>query len=518
MCKASIADFASEKVQATVPDYNTDQGNGTHLLCAQLLETGDFSADEVLSQTLNIKSETLHAMMLTRVQHATNVAENLAKKAKAESSSLSEAVLNILDKGDVRRGAAKSEIGRAGCMQEIETAMARPGDLRFAVLTFPFRDHHPFKNVGALPDAGEAEALIRFWTIAKAISCLDVPCKVVALRDGTRYPSGWHYPIEEKKRYGDCFRDLVQALGLDEHLEVRDVDDRTEDESSEAYEERLDGHNDMYEQEMRSLLATLDPYRESLLAADSEAEFGKLMHEIPGGDSLLPVFYSMLHGLTPSATPASGAAYGLHERSMLMRDLLNIFSPSAEEEIEHSRQILVWEALVSTCKYVSAYRSRSAANNVLGLDDVSAVAPDAIRMSIHNKSPDNGVQFPIKVGANVHRTPWHGTAEMRFSKREKALVIDTKLAAEMWTSHVAVLPSITDSKGQDVQPNCQVTAWERYATKLADARQPFFFADESTLPSEWHDDKVLAQLPMPAKKGPKVREDRRMKKQTVGGA
>jgi len=347
---------------------------------------------------------------------------------------------------------------------------------------------------------------------------LDVPCKVVALRDGTRYPSGWHYSIEEKKRYGDCFRDLVQALGLDEHLEVRDVDDRTEDESSEAYEERLDGHNDMYEQEMRSLLATLDPYRESLLAADSEAEFGKLMHEIPGGDSLLPVFYSMLHGLTPSATPASGAAYGLHERSMLMRDLLNIFSPSAEEEIEHSRQILVWEALVSTCKYVSAYRSRSAANNVLGLDDVSAVAPDAIRMSIHNKSPDNGVQFPIKVGANVHRTPWHGTAEMRFSKREKALVIDTKLAAEMWTSHVAVLPSITDSKGQDVQPNCQVTAWERYATKLADARQPFFFADESTLPSEWHDDKVLAQLPMPAKKGPKVREDRRMKKQTVGGA
>merc|ERR1711881_831755 len=114
------------------------------------------------------------------------------------------------------------------------------------------------------------------------------------------------------------------------------------------------------------------------------------MREVPGGEALLPVFYAMLHWLTPSA-----------------------------------------------------YRSRSAANNALGLDDVSAVAPNAIRMSIHNKSPDNGVQFPIKVGVNVHRTPWHGTAEVRFSKREKALVIDTKLAAEMWRSHVAVLPSIT---------------------------------------------------------------------------
>jgi pyoverdine/dityrosine biosynthesis protein Dit1 len=517
MCKISTADPSSERVQATVPDYNTDQGNGTHLLCAQLLEAGDFSSDEVLSQPMNMKSETLHAMMLTRVQHAAHVAENLAKKAKAESSSLSEAILNILDKGDVRRGAAKSDIGRAGCMREIETAMSKPGDLRFAVLTFPFRDHHPFKNVGALPDAGEAEALIRFWTIAKAISCLEVPCKVVALRDGTRYPSGWHYPIEEKRRYGDCFRDLVQALGLHEHLEVRDVDDRTEEETPEAYEERLDGHNDMYEKEMSSLLSTLEPYRKSLLAADSEAQFGKVMHGIQGGESLLPVFYSMLHGLTPSATPVSDAPYGLHERSLLMQDLLNVFSPSADEEKEHMRQTLVWEALVSTVKYVSAYRSRSAANNDLGLDEVSAVAPDALRMSIHNKSPDNGVQFPIKVGANVHRTPWHGTAEVRFSKREKSLVIDTKLAAEMWTSHVAVLPLLTSSC-QDVQPEPQAAAWERYASKLADAQQPFFFADVSTLPSEWHDDKVLAQLPMPAKQGPKVREDRRMKKKTVGGA
>lgn len=204
-----------------------------------------------------------------------------------------------------------------------------------------------------------------------------------------------------------------------------------------------------------------------------------------------------------------------------MRDLLNVFSHSADEEIERSRQVLVWESLVSTCKYVSAYRSRSAANNSLGLDDVSAVAPDALRMSIHNKSPDNGAQFPIKVGANVHRTPWHGTAEVRFSKREKALVIDTKLAAEMWSTHVAVLPSL--SEGVECMDDSRAAAWQRYATKLAAARQPFFFADVSTLPSEWHDDLVLASLPMPVKLNPKVREDRRMKKKspavsTLGGA
>jgi hypothetical protein len=202
----------SGSVRATVIDYNTDQGNGTHLLCSKMLEEGNYTSAEVFSKSLDIKSETLHAMMLTRVQHATNVAQNLAKKAKAEASSLSEAIFSILDRRGIRRGAAKSEIGRAGCLREIEAALARPDPLRLAVLTFPFRDRHPFKNVGALPDAGEAESLIRLWTIAKAISCLGVPCKVVALRDGTRYPSTWHYPIEEKRRYGDGFRDLVQAL------------------------------------------------------------------------------------------------------------------------------------------------------------------------------------------------------------------------------------------------------------------------------------------------------------------
>lgn len=204
-----------------------------------------------------------------------------------------------------------------------------------------------------------------------------------------------------------------------------------------------------------------------------------------------------------------------------MRDLLSIFSPSADEETERSRQILVWESLEAACKYVSAYRSRSAANNVLGLDDVSAVAPDALRMSIHNKSPDNGAQFPIAVGGNVHRTPWHGTAEARFSKREKALVINTKLAAEMWNTHVAVLPSLGERIDRD---DHRAVAWHRYAAKLADARQPFFFADVSTLPSEWHDDLILASLPMPAKLDPKrMREEARMRKRiakvsSLGGA
>merc|ERR1712190_198655 len=200
------------------------------------------------------------------------------------------------------------------------------------------------------------------------------------------------------------------------------------------------------------------------------------------GESLLPVFYSTLHTLPPSVTPADCQAYGLPERSALMRCLLDIFKRSANEEIELSRQNLVWETLVSTCKYVSAYRSRSAANNQLGLDDVSAVAPDALRMSIHNKSSDNGAQFPVRVSLNVHRTPWHGTAEVRFSKREKALVIDTKLAAEMWKTHAAVLPFLHDA--DEGEKDGRAEAWQRYAAKLAHAGQPFFFADTSTLPAD----------------------------------
>ena len=154
---------------------------------------------------------------------------------------------------------------------------------------------------------------------------------------------------------------------------------------------------------------------------------------------------------------------------------------------------------------------KSASNNALGLDDCSAVVPGSVRMSIHNKSPDNGAQFPIKVGANVHRTPWHGSAELRYSKREKAIVLDTKLAAEMWSTHAAVLPTIHEGS-EDEPSDTRVVAWERYAAKLAEARQPLFFADLSTLPSEWYDDVILAR---PAKA--KVRENQRMKKKMAAG-
>lgn len=204
-----------------------------------------------------------------------------------------------------------------------------------------------------------------------------------------------------------------------------------------------------------------------------------------------------------------------------MRDLLNVFSPCADEEMEQSRQTLLWECLVCTCKYISAYRSRSAANNSLGLDDVSAVVPGALRMSIHNKSPDNGVQFPIKVGVNPHRTPWHGSAELRWSKNEKSMVIDAKLAAEMWSTHAAVLPSVRERSEEEPcrQPlDTRAEAWERYAAKLAEHRQPLFFADVLNLPSEWYDDVILAR---PAKAI--ARDAQRMKKKraaaaTVGGA
>lgn len=506
-------------------DYNTDQGNGTHKLCVQLLQD-IASKSAVLSKPMEIRSDTLHAMMLTRVQHAASTAEKLAETARIQTGSVAQAIFMVLNHGSIRRGAPKSELGYEGCLSVIEAALAKPGPLRLAVLTFPFRDRNPFKNVGALPDAGEAETLVRFWTIGKAIACLGVPCKVVALRDGTRYPSAGHYPMEEKRRYGVALQDIVKALGLGEHLEFHDVDERTDEECQEAYEIRQAGHKKMFDEEMASMLETFGRHRTELLSACSEDKFGQVMNGIPGGDALLPVFYAMLHWLPPSVTPScSGETYGMQERSDVMHRVANIFTPCVDDFLESSRQDLVWETLHSTFQYVSAYRSRSAANNTLGLDDVMAVAPGALRMSIHNKSKDNGIQFPVSVGANPHRTPWHGTAEARFSKRNRALIFDTKLAAEMWTSHVAVLPTIPSSESAGCQAALESTdessvlAWQRYCTNLGKSKQPFFFADTSTLPSEWHSDSVLSSLPMPAKESPEfLKTQKRLKRARLAGA
>jgi hypothetical protein len=272
----------------------------------------------------------------------------------------------------------------------------------------------------------------------------------------------------------------------------------------------------MYEKEMQRLLAEIGAHKEELLSANGEAEFAERLEKLPSHAALLPVCYAMLHGLTPSTTPAPGASFGRGDRCALMERLLRAFTPAEEEAAEVARRLLLWETLESTCKYLSAYRSRSSANNCLGLDDVAAVAPDALRMSIHNKSKDSGAQFPIKVGANVHRTPWHGSAEVRLSRREKAMVIDTKLAGEMWDSHVAVLPSLESATMDERQ-----AAWQRYCGHLSNAGQPLFFADVSTLPANWQQHDVLSTLPLPVKQAPAIRPDRRMKKKcdsTLGGA
>merc|ERR1712046_469918 len=115
-------------------------------------------------------------------------------------------------------------------------------------------------------------------------------------------------------------------------------------------------------------------------------------------------------------------------------------------------------------------------------------------------------------------TGHHGTAEARFSKSEKSLVFDTKLAAEMWNTHVAVSPSLGERKDME---DHRAVAWHTYAAKLADARQPLFFADVSTLPAAWHDDLTLASLPLPVKvDAKKMREEARLRKKNakIGGA
>merc|ERR1719453_1988811 len=126
------------------------------------------------------------------------------------------------------------------------------------------------------------------------------------------------------------------------------------------------------------------------------------------------MFYAMLHWVPPSLVSTLGEQYGAAERRRIMRSMISVFerkedwskSEAENEKEDASRQALVWECLEMTAKYISAYKSRSATNNRLKLDDVGGHLPGALRMSIHNKSPDHGFQFPIMVGNSPHRTPW----------------------------------------------------------------------------------------------------------------
>lgn len=512
-----------------VHEYNTDQGSGTHEFCRRLLsEQGEqVVAEDPMERAWRVDAGALLRLMTGRREQALRTAESLAQQAQKQGASPAEAIFSILDKCDIRRGTAKSAQGREQCLGVIETALAKPGALTLAVLCFPYRDWHPLKNVGQAPDAGEVEALIRLWTIGRAINLCGIACKVIALRDGTRYPSSWHYPLEQKQAYGDAMREVVHAMLLDDVLEVRDVDDKTDAETLEAWEARAQGHEEAFRREMETFMGELASHRETLLAAASEAEFAERMMTLPSGSTLLPVFYPMLHGLPPCALPSSGS-YGAAERREVLGRLVHAFRPDACPEREAARRELLWQALRCAAQYVSSYRSRSAANNALGLDDVAAAAPDSLRLSIHNKSKDNGAQFPVKLAANVHRTPWHGSAELRFSRREKRAAIDVRLAAEMWHSHVPVVPEVAVAFSSCLavaqEEGSREASWLRYCARLERTQQPFLFADPATLPPGWQSESALASLmtravaPTPARRNQRLRRESEEAVARAGGA
>jgi pyoverdine/dityrosine biosynthesis protein Dit1 len=494
-----------------VPEFNTDQGNGTHRLCHALLqEHGDASVPDWEASARFIDASSLRALMFQRREYARAAAKSMADGALKDKLSPAEAVLGILDKRGLRRGSAKSDLGRTSCLAGIQQALAKEGPLTLAVLTFPFHDRHPFKTVGQLPDAGEIESLLRFWTIAKAINMCGIDCKFIALRDGNRYPCTWHISPNMKRAYGEAMRELVHGLEIDDVVEVRDVDDKGPLETQTAYEQRIDAHSLMYKDELARFMDELISHWACLKVASCEADFAFRLSQLPSGCILLPMFYPMLHWSPPCATPAFDSSYSHAERLAVIKRLVNVFKPCQVPLEEDTRQELLWQALCAAAQYISAYRSRSAANNVLGLDDVAAAAPNSLRCSIHNKSKDNGSQFPLQVSGNVHRTPWHGTAELRFSRQEKLAVIDVKLAAEMWHSHVAVLPMVSCV---DLSASASPTSsWMAYCNRLAKARQPFFFADESSLPAGWADEKLETLMARTCRSVAQLRQEKKQRK------
>mmetsp|Transcript_112427 Transcript_112427/g.318050 ORF Transcript_112427/g.318050 Transcript_112427/m.318050 type:complete len:521 (+) Transcript_112427:80-1642(+) len=484
-------------------EYNTDQGCSTHELCQQLFaQRGDDCIPSALfANKLEVPPSVLLQFVVKRRERAFHQATELARVVQAGRPPLAEAVFAILQgrmkqlQGP-RRGPPMTPAARAVALDQIAAAMARPGGLRLALLTFPCRDLSPVKSVGQLPDAGEVEALIRLWMLGVAIRLLGLPCKVLVLRDSRRYPCFWHEPQEKSEAYGAALSELIDALSLGDVLELRDVDDdgAGDNESQVDQQVRMQCHHGLYQAGLSSFLEELAPQREPLLSARSEPEFRERLLHLPCGRDLLSMMFPVLHSLPPCAVEAFEDPQEPSARRQILQRLIGIFKPQGapEETEETARRELLWQALVGAAQYIASYRSRSAANNHLGADDVASVAPGSLRLSIHSKGADWGWQFPVQVGQNVHRTPWHGTAELRWSRRQRQPVIDVKMAAEMWHDHVAVFPASKQASPEGVE--CP-RSWDRYCARLEEACQPFFLADPVTLPAGWQCSQLASLWP-----------------------
>ncbi|CAF3322568.1 unnamed protein product [Rotaria socialis] len=269
-------------------------------------------------------------------------------------------------------------------------------------------------------DTDKAELLLRELTsmnqsikwfmqsIDEAFNATVKPIRIFTVQDARRYPCYDTFLDEHLSSYSNCVNEIAKRLGISSEVILtshENLEQQWKIQQPQELETFLRKRTEIYSSKFEQFSKPFFDAKNELLAYNTRDSFLTKVHQLSLNenipDMIEPILHSRYH---PELAPAQ----------LKPEDELKVFAQiyESQEETEQLRQNILFSSIINAIKYICAYESNTEAKNKYGLDDMKFFLPGSIRLSIHNKSADCG-QFLLRVGPNLHRQPWNGTAGIK---------------------------------------------------------------------------------------------------------
>jgi pyoverdine/dityrosine biosynthesis protein Dit1 len=532
----------------SVIDHQYNSDSGTHAIITNILAQ-DFHLRDASSYRLDpashcaltaaqVRTTVWPGLKTTAEQQAEILASKALKRAADTSRwagipTLPRVFVEVLLDKKIRRGPLPSLAAREERINTIKASLSATGAMRMALLIFPNRDRNPAKNDGQLPDLGETCALLRLWTICRAMElaqraffrerfeflanamqtdiftaeqahdvfaailiprkaenmgvtsacetqrrwfqprtkafqqlanefdhfiiqdqrsatrlllCLaqankslawllegmmphrDLPIKLFAVHDARRYTCYHTDPEDDIVDYTHALKEIAEQLGITNLITLISIEELQDQCPAASLKTFLTNRAVIYEEKMEVYQQCYEHEREALLAITGRDRFLKAIGSLSQEKRVVLLIEAILHGRYHPRFIAYSEQYAIVPQEFQLKFIASIYNKQSDPILEVLRKEVLWSAVWGALQYIASYESNTKTKNNLELDDINLLIPSAVRLSIHTK-PETAGHFTIKVGPNVHRTPWHGTAAMKLGSRCPTLEI--KLSLEL---------------------------------------------------------------------------------------
>ncbi|MBO4221805.1 hypothetical protein [Bradyrhizobium neotropicale] len=267
---------------------------------------------------------------------------------------------------------------------------------------------------------------IRSWFAFKDAPL--IPVRILACRDAGRYPCFDTVSLDQIANYRAVLSDAVEAFSIDQRF-FRLIDYAEIKKSVQG----TSGHNEAMRylaKRKAGFVSDIERLLPTIWSARGRDEMHKVLTEIDQEGVLTPLFEPILFSLEHPYISDVARQTGLDEQQLYFEAMQSIYLPQNDERLERLRRQLIEESLRGAALYCAAYEANTGSKNPVGFDDVAAVFPNALRMSIHQK-PESVGHFTVHVSPTRKRTPWHGTASLASGRTPDGICIGIDLAEHL---------------------------------------------------------------------------------------